>query len=86
MIPIAEPIDPVELQGVALAALLLSVTTLKFFREKGIVQQADLNSIVSGVWLQLEKSEFVSEPAAHAARSLLSGLATDLGVPQKPPN
>lgn len=79
-----EPVDPTHVQGAALAAFLLSVHTLKFFRQKGIVQQAELNQIVSGVLFALEKDEFVSEPAAQAARALLSGIATDLGVPQKP--
>jgi hypothetical protein len=81
-----EPADPIEMQGVALAALLLSVNTLKLFRQKGTFQQSELNQLVSGVLLALEKNEFVSDAVAHVARSVLSGIATDLGAPQKPTN
>ena len=81
-----EPADPIQMQGVALAAFLLSVHTLRFFRQKGIVQQSELNQLVSSVLLALEKNEFVSEAVSHVARSVLSGIASDLGVPQKPTN
>ena len=75
-----------EVQGTALAAYLLSVTTLRFLRRKGALEQDEVNMILQNVLSNLEKSEFVSKPAAHVARGLLSALASEMVVPQKPPN
>ncbi len=75
-----------EAQAVALAAFALSVNTLRFLKEKGALDQDDVNSVLGGVLLALEKDDLVSEPAAHHARALLAGVASDLGVPLKKPN
>jgi hypothetical protein len=62
------------------------VNTLRYLRQKGLLDQADVNSLVSGTLLSLEQSGLVEEPAAHAARELLSVVAESLGVPLSKPN
>ncbi len=78
--------NPEEAFAAALAAFSLSVNTLRFLQKKGTLDQEDVNAIVSGVLLALEQSELVSEPVAHSARELLSGVAADLGVPMSAPH
>ena len=81
-----QPLDAEAVQGAALAAYLLSVSTLRFFLKKEILSQEEVDQILKGVLSSLERSEFVSEPAAHAARALLSGLASEMKLPLKRPN
>jgi hypothetical protein len=75
-----------EVRATALTAYLLSVSTLRLFLKRGILAQDEVELILTGVLSRLESSDLVSVPAAHGARSLLSALASDLGVPQKPMN
>ena len=75
-----------EIHAAALAAYLLSVSTLRFFVKKGIVAQDEAGLILAGVLSGLENSDLVSEPAAHGARSLLSALGSEFGFQQKQPN
>jgi hypothetical protein len=82
----AKPLDFETVQAASLASYLLSVATLRFFLKKGALAQEEVDLILTGVLSSLERSEFVSDPTAHAARAILSGLAAELGVPQKSPN
>jgi hypothetical protein len=79
-------ISPEDAQAAALAAYLLSVSILRFFVKKGALSQDEVGLLLTGVLSQLEKTDLVSELAAHGARSLLSALASELGIPQKQPN
>jgi hypothetical protein len=81
-----EPLGLDEVRATALAAYLLSVSTLRFFSKKGILAQDEVELILTGVLSRLESSDLVSEPAAHGARSLLSALGSEFGIQQKPPN
>jgi hypothetical protein len=81
-----EPLDPNEALAAALAAYLLSVSTLRLFVTKGIVAQDEADLIVTSVLSRLEKDDLVSESAAHGARALLSALGSQLGIQQKQPN
>lgn len=80
-----EPTDLDMAQGAALAAYALSVNTLRFLQQNGALSQHDVNAIVSGVLLSLEQSDVVSDVSAHTARTLLSAVAAELGVPMTPP-
>lgn len=75
-----------EVSGAALAAFAVSINTLRYMKEEGTIRPRDIEKILSGVLLTLERSELVSQPAAHAARVLLSGVAADLGIPLKDQN
>ena len=75
-----------ELHGISLTALLLSVNTLRMLKEKKLFAQDDVNGLIWSAMNALENRDVVSEPAAHAARSLLSGFAKTLEVPLRQPN
>jgi hypothetical protein len=79
-------LNPEEVQAAALAAYLLSVSTLRFFLKKGTLSLDEVGLLLTGVLSQLEKSDLVSEPAAHGARSLLTALGSELGIQLKQPN
>jgi len=79
-------LEPHEVQGSALVALLLSATTLRFLRKKGALEQEELSQIFGAVASHFESSEFVSDANVHAARVLLTSLANSMGVPLKHPN
>ncbi len=81
-----DPSDIEVAKAAALAAFGLSVNTLRFLVQKGILDQDDLDAVVSGILASLERLPEVSEPTIHAARELLSGVAQDLGVSLKKPN
>ncbi len=79
-------LDPEEAHAAALAAFSLSVNTLRFLRQDGALDQNGVSEIVSGVLSALERNERIPEPVAHSARVLLSGVASDLGVPMAAPH
>ena len=81
-----DPLDLDHVQGTALAALLLTTTTLRLFREKGLAQQEEVNSLFRVVLGTLEKMPNISEPAAQAAHGLVSSLAATMGFPQGAPH
>ncbi len=78
--------NPEETQAVALAAFSLSVNTLRFLQQQGVLDQGGVNAVVGGVLSALERSEQISEPVVHSARALLSGVAADLGVSVSAPH
>ena len=80
-----EPTDLNEVQGAALAAFALSVNTLRFLKQNGMLSQHDVDAVLSGVLSALERSDVVSDVSAHTARALLSAVADELGVPMTPP-
>lgn len=82
----AEPNELAETHASSLAAFVLTVTTLRFFRQKGLVSQEEVNTIVGTSLAALEQGDVVAQPVAHAARILLSNIAAQLGVPLKRPN
>lgn len=81
-----EQSDLEELRGITLASYAVTVGMMRTLLEKGALTQAEVNSVLSGVLSSLERSELVAQGDVHAARSLLSALAQELGVPMKPPN
>jgi hypothetical protein len=78
--------DLVFVKGSALAAFGLTVNTLRFLRDKGTLEQEEVTRIVHSMLASFEQSDLVSDPVAHAVRTVLSGIAGQLGVPLKPPN
>lgn len=81
-----EPNVLAETHASSLAAFVLTVTTLRFFRQKGLLSQDEVNTIVGTSLGALEQGDVVAQPVAHAARILLSSIAAQLGVPLKRPN
>ncbi len=82
----ASPLDLDHVQGTALAAMLLTTTTLRLLREKGVAQQEEVNALFRIVLGTLEKMPNISEPAAQAAQGLISSLAATMGFPQGTPH
>ena len=81
-----EPTDLEIAQGCALAAYALSVNTLRFLKQHGMLSHHDVSGVLSGVLLSLEQSDVVSAVSAHTARELLSAVAAELGVPMTKPS
>jgi hypothetical protein len=75
-----------EALGASLASYVVAVAVMRTLLDKKILSQAEVNNIVGGALHSLERSELVSQGGVHAARLLLSGLASDLGIPMKQPN
>lgn len=72
--------SPAELQGVALAAYVVSVSVLRRLKENGILQQKDVQTLLIGVLQSLEQNELFSAASATAARQLLAPSAEEMGV------
>ena len=75
-----------DVSGIALAAYLLTVNAVRLLKERNIFTQADVNALFGGVLSSLEADDRAADPSAHAARVLLSGAASDQGVPLKKPS
>jgi len=74
-----KPLDFEATQSAALAAYLLSVSTLRFFVKKGVLAQDEAGLILTGVLSHLENSDLVSEPAAHGLAYCCQHSARSLG-------
>ena len=83
---ITEPTPTDEALGAALASYVVSVGVMRTLCDNGTISQADVDAIVTGALSSLGRSELVSQAGCHAARALLSGLASDLGVPTTTPS
>ena len=75
-----------EYEGTALAGYTLSATMLRLLKAKGVVDQEDIQHVLGDLLVNLERDPLVSDPAVHAAREVLSSLASELGVEMKAPN
>ncbi len=73
-----------DVSGAALAAYSLAVNLARLLKERGVLDQEDINALYSGILLALEQRG--DNPSAHAARGLLSAAAADQNVPLTKPN
>jgi len=73
-----------DVSGAALAAYSLAVNLGRLLKERGALDQEDINALYSGILLSLEQRG--DNPSAHAARGLLSAAAADQNVPLRKPN
>ena len=78
--------DVSDALATALASYGVAVGCLRRLQEKGLLDQADVGSVLVGTLQSLERHEGVGTEEAHGARVLLSGLAQDLGIPLRNPN